>query len=475
MALRRKYIELTDHERRNFVKWTLGVGAALGLKPWKVFEVNEDILGPAHAQSAATVGYKHIHLDFSNGGLSWMTQMFPHTSQANDTGKSFYKTGQALPLADSNMLLSPDLHMFTNHPTKSVQAIICGNNETHTGAPNSVLQLPGGSNAIAYSAALMMSYPVLIPSVAIGQNLDNSFGAAPGAPTLTSVASADDFRGLFAQKSRSTGYVLNQDADNAKYGAYYRAMISLWAASKRATFTMPAKITKSALNIMSMQLADALAVNGADLNRYGVDVPGVDGNVTAMARAFITVAKAFSLNLVNQVVIRCSPNDPHQAFADGRSDSVPPVMSKVMDSLMDDLMGMALPGSASQKLGDQVIISASGDTYKNPNDPNGWGDGTPNNSNILYIIANKSMLNLKGWAGTIADGGNGTTLNQKFNPLTNAAVPIGMQGVPSLGDLARYAGTSLVTLINGGKAIPSLASQLPLGGSISPFINVVTQ
>ena len=49
MATRRRYIDIPDHARRDFIKWTIGLGAALGLRPWKVFEVQESVVGPAVA------------------------------------------------------------------------------------------------------------------------------------------------------------------------------------------------------------------------------------------------------------------------------------------------------------------------------------------------------------------------------------------------------------------------------------------
>ena len=51
--MRRKFIDIPDHARRDFIKWTVGLGAALGLRPWKVFEVTESIVGPAVAGTAA--------------------------------------------------------------------------------------------------------------------------------------------------------------------------------------------------------------------------------------------------------------------------------------------------------------------------------------------------------------------------------------------------------------------------------------
>src|SRR5438270_7792064 len=100
MATRRRYIDIPDHARRDFIKWTIGLGAALGLRPWKVFEVQESIVGPAVAAGAATSPVQRAVLNFwGNGSLSWATQLWPHTDQATLAGKSFYMTGKATPQA----------------------------------------------------------------------------------------------------------------------------------------------------------------------------------------------------------------------------------------------------------------------------------------------------------------------------------------------------------------------------------------
>ena len=93
---RNKFIDIPDHARRNFIKWSVGLGAALGLRPWKVFEVQESIVGPALAdQASCSPVNRSLHVIAGNGGFAWFTQLWPHADQATKAGASFYMTGKA--------------------------------------------------------------------------------------------------------------------------------------------------------------------------------------------------------------------------------------------------------------------------------------------------------------------------------------------------------------------------------------------
>ena len=71
MATRRRYIDIPDHARRDFIKWTIGLGAALGLRPWKVFEVQESVVGPAVAANASCSSVpRFVGFVCGNGGLA---------------------------------------------------------------------------------------------------------------------------------------------------------------------------------------------------------------------------------------------------------------------------------------------------------------------------------------------------------------------------------------------------------------------
>src|SRR4051794_33565006 len=94
--MRRRYIDIPDHARRDFIKWTIGLGAALGLRPWKVFEVQESLVGPAVAASASCASVNRlVGQVWGNGALSWMTLLWPHVAQATLGGNaSFHATGK---------------------------------------------------------------------------------------------------------------------------------------------------------------------------------------------------------------------------------------------------------------------------------------------------------------------------------------------------------------------------------------------
>src|SRR4051812_11902548 len=164
MNMRRKFIDIPDHARRDFVKWTVGLGAALGLRPWKVFEVTESIVGPAMAQSAScTPVNRTIHNIMGNGGFAWMTQLWPHLAQATTAGASFYATGQATDQAvaagDHPMKLGPAAPFAAYN--KKMTAFIAGTNETHTGNPQSAANVATGVRLFAAVAALQTASPTL--------------------------------------------------------------------------------------------------------------------------------------------------------------------------------------------------------------------------------------------------------------------------------------------------------------------------
>src|SRR5438445_361603 len=103
MATRRRYIDIPDHARRDFIKWTIGLGAALGLRPWKVFEVQESVVGPAVAANASCASVnRFVGFVMGNGGLAWNTQLWPHPGQATIAGAAFYATGKATAQANAS-------------------------------------------------------------------------------------------------------------------------------------------------------------------------------------------------------------------------------------------------------------------------------------------------------------------------------------------------------------------------------------
>lgn len=71
----------------------------------------------------------------------------------------------------------------------------------------------------------------------------------------------------------------------------------------------------------------------------------------------------------------------------------------------------------------------SGDTPKNPfgNDP--WNDGTPGNSNYLYVRSNGWLVS--GWFGALSEPSS----RIEFDPATGALAPTGTKGASQTGAL----------------------------------------
>jgi hypothetical protein len=419
MARRRHYIDLPDHQRRNFLKWTLGVGAALGLRPWKVFEINEDILGAAHAQSASCSPVnRFVGFNCGNGGFAWWTQLFPHTIQATRAGGPFYAIGQArdqmVEAGDHPMKVGPDAPQFGRW---GMTAFMAGTNETHTGQPDSASTIDAATSMFAAVAALQTASPTLVPAIRIG-NLP--YGNANGAPMVASVPNADGMVDLFNSASSVAGAALANPADAAVFEAYFKANLSLREAARLPTMVRPYATGKVSANLLGRNMADQLRPTPDDLTRYGV-VAGVPARIQAIGRALITAVKSFKLNLTSFVLAPWTADDPHGAFG---GDPAPTVrqLGRILSEFWKDLEREPDPLCAGKKLADNVIIAANGDTPKSTMQPDGWPDGSPNNSNWLYVAGNGYLR--RGWFGEI----NAQNQVVTWNPTTGQNVAGGQTG-----------------------------------------------
>jgi hypothetical protein len=411
MTMRRKYIDIPDHARRDFVKWTVGLGAALGLRPWKVFEVTESVVGPAVAGTAAcTPVNRTIHNIMGNGGFAWMTQLWPHLDQATKAGASFYATGQATDQAvdaeagDHAFKLGPAAPFQTFN--KKMTAFIAGTNETHTGAPQSAANVATGVRLFAAVAALQTASPTLVPAIGIG-NLP--YGTAAGAPAIASVPNPAGMVDIFNSAASTAGGLLANANDAALFEAYYKANLGLHAAASRPTLTKGLFTGKVSANLLGKNLASQLKPTATDLGRYGV-TSGTPAKLQAIANTLITAYKAFKLNLTSSVLLPGMNDDPHGAFADmGTLKSTVDMLGKIWDTFMSDMMAEPDPMCAGAKLGDNLVVTWSGDTPKTPLNPNGWGDGTPQNSNWIYVMGNGWLKS--GWFGQVKGDGTIETFN----------------------------------------------------------------
>jgi hypothetical protein len=458
MTMRRKFIDIPDHARRDFIKWTVGLGAALGLRPWKVFEVTESVVGPAMAQSAScqTVN-RTVHNIMGNGGFSWMTQLWPHADQATKAGASFYATGMATDQAagdgDHPMKLGPSAPFQAFN--KKMTAYLCGTNETHTGAPQSAANVATGVRLFAAVAALQTASPTLVPAIGIG-NLP--YGTAAGAPAIASVPNPGGMVDIFNSSASTAGGVLANANDAALFEAYYKANLSLHAAAARPTLTKGYLTGKVSANLLGKNLASQLKPTAQDLQRYGV-TSTTPAKLSMIANTLITTFKAFKLNLTSSVLLPGMNDDPHGAFADMNNlKSTVDSLGTMWNAFMTDLMSEPDPMCSGAKIGDNTIITWSGDTPKTPLNPSGWGDGTPQNSNWLYVMGNGLLK--AGWFGQVK--GDGTI--ETFNPSTGANVAGGQSAA-----MAGPAGAAVLYAV--AKGDMRRVNDFFRGGDISGLVN----
>jgi hypothetical protein len=429
---RRSYLDLPDHARRDFIKWTIGLGAALGLRPWKIFEVQESLVGPALADSASCASVNRlVSLVGGNGGLAWFTQLWPFAAQATAASASYLPTTnpnetkavtqkttqpQSASLAQNEhaLTLSPFAPSFGG---KKMTGIVCGTNLTHTLSPTTSITVGNGTSLFAAAAAMQTASPTLVPVITVGQL---PYGTATGAPAAAAVPNSQGMVDLFNSASSLAGGTLANSADAALFEAYYKANLSLRAAAARPTMTAGMVTGKVAANLLGKNLAPQLVPTATDLKRYGV-TSTTPTKLASIANTLITTAKAFTLNLTSHVMLPAMLDDPHGAFADpAASAQTAFALGQILDAFMTDVMAVDDPMCAGRKIGDNLVMTVHGDTFKNPFAPSGWGDGTPANSSILYVLGN-GYLN-PGWFGEAKEG---NTLDT-WDPATGANMTNGM-------------------------------------------------
>ena len=432
MATRRRYIDIPDHARRDFIKWSVGLGAALGLKPWKVFEVQESILGPAFAAGASGLAaLRMVSIIAGNGGQAWFTQLFPFAGIAADTANaqvSYYKPGMFAAqtpdptTGDTPLNLGMDAPAALKTYGKKMTQFVAGRNETHTGTPNSAAAVAGNVAMFAAAAAIQTAQPTLVPAIAIGTM---PFGTAAGAPALASVPNAQGVAGLFKSVAASAGQALEKPENAALFEAYFKANLALVRATGRPTRTRSLITAKAAANLLGKQLD--LAPSAGDLMRYAVDDATLAANGAAankgkllnIATVLIQTHKAFQQNLSSMVMLPAMNDDPHGAFTDmNLLTGTVKTLGLILNAFISDAMTAADPLDPTKKIGDNLVLTITGDTFKSPTNRNGWGDGTPDNSNRLVVYDGSGRL-AGGEFGTIDAAGK----TYSFDPTTGATLP----------------------------------------------------
>lgn len=398
-----------DLSRRAFIKWTVAAGAALGVSRSRVFEIIEKTAGKgvAHAASANPT-HRSIHFVAGNAGLAWFTQLIPipAVAAANNPSFSYHAPGQATLAAGTNkpLYIGPTSPFKNLAGARQWTAFVAGNNETHTNTPNSPGNL-NGSSIHAVATVLQRNTPTLIPVVSIN---NAAVGTAAGAPQVAAVNNAEAIVNLFNSAASQTGGLLARPANAQLYKAQFDAFAQLNRASTRPTQKSSYVTASSAASFLGTNLAEQLAITPADRAMYGVD-NNTPGNIRAVADAFIVATKAFAMGLMNAVTLPLLNNDPHGAFDGNTAGPTAQALKKVFDGFQTHA-SQTIDSATGQNIFNDVVITAVGDTYKTPFDRNGWNDGTPNNSNLVYVYGQGHIHT--GWHGNIPQGGGVQMINQ---------------------------------------------------------------
>lgn len=446
--------------RRDLIKWSLFAGAALGLARWKVYEVLEDTVGPAYAADAAChPTNRSVHIVAGNGGFAWFQLLWPHNdvAAAGNDQFAFHAPGQQTLAAgtDRPLTLAPESPFRAATGNKQITAFMAGGNETHRRDPITATNL-GGSSIIAISAAMQVTNPSVIPVVTIN---NVPFGNAPGAPRPSAVGSAEQFVGLFNSAASRSGGLLENAGDAGLYDAHYAAMASLNRAANRPTQTRAYGTAKTAARLLGTNLAGQLAITDADRLRYGID-GGTRNNVRELAENLIVTAKAFRMGLTSSVVMPAMNDDPHNAFNDMASlRSTAATLGRILDGFMADLASTQDASCAGTTLADNVVLTIHGDTPKNPRARSGWPDGTPSDSNWMYVYGN-GLLKTGWFGGVLRDG-----TVRGFDPATGAE-----NGATSR-ELAAPASAAVAYAVAKGdmRRVGDFARGVNIGGVVRPI------
>jgi hypothetical protein len=281
-----------------------------------------------------------------------------------------------------------------------------------------------------------------------------NFGAAPGAPQVTTVGGPTGMVELF--NSSASRALLDVPEDAALYEAYYKAFLGLNKAARRSTWQSQLNITKASANFLGKNLSLELTPTAADMTAYGID--GAPTNLFDLGYGLIVAARAFKRGLTNSVILPALRDDPHGAFNDMANLQLRlGILGKMLDAFMVDLGGTQDPVCTGKTLADTTVLTIHGDTPKTPRDRNAWPDGTPGNSNWMYILGQGYLKT--GWFG-------GITADQElgFNPATGDDV----LGQPASATAAAACGAVLFAVAQGDM---QRVNQFFNAGSISGIVN----
>jgi hypothetical protein len=442
-----KLKDMRGPERRNFLKFMSIAAAGFALERSKFLNFLADEGGTALAADACAETNRHVGIVAGGGNFCQWQLMWPLPDVAmamnpvfaySKIGEGFMHNGdkpyfQNGP-GDKPFYYGPDSPFVAGGvPTRPMSAFLVADPVVHHRKPlrqitiNGALPgnaqgaddgIAGGSVTLfAAIASLQRTTTSILPSIGVAPA---SLGAAPGAPALAVVPSADAMVDLF--NSAAARVILAAEKDKAVFETYYKAILGLREAAGRPTWSRELDIAKKAANLIGKNLSQQLMPSAMDLLNYGINemmaLPDAswysangDGGpakqrVVNMAKALIITKKAFALGLTNQVIIGTVPEaggangftDPHATFDDlAGAHNVIKYWGMALEKFYQDLATSPDPACTTKTLDKTVILTVHGDHPHDPLTRPGWKDSTPGNANWLYVMGNGYIPS--GWHG----------------------------------------------------------------------------
>lgn len=458
--------ELRGMERRAFLKWSGLVAALLGLDRTRYLESLHGLGGVALADGSskeARINYS-LHFVAGNGGLANWTLAFPMTEVAK-TANAVYSShapGKGVKATNGDptgeLYYSPEAAAVFNAQgkTRQMTAFLANNNQTHSGAPQAMIGQ--GASMIATCAAIQTASSALLPAIGVNAAL---YGTAPGAPAIAGVANAQGLVDLFNSAAAQT---LLKTPDSANLmEKYHKAFLGLNRTSASPIAKRHFDGSKVAVNLLGKQMADLLRPTAAEQAMFGIDAMAPN-NIRDQANSAITALKAFSLGLTRMLVLPSFNNDPHGMFAAG--DATALATSSYIAKLFDGIfkLGDTLTDPKSgKKLSDKLVVTVHGDTMKNPFQRGGWPDGTPQNTNVMYVLG-QGYIKQK-WFGGFPAG----TTPMAYNPETGATVAMADAGAVTGANAFASASAAVAFAVSGGDM--AAVNAVYRGPSIAGLVN----
>jgi hypothetical protein len=443
------FSNLRSLERRQFLKWSSMMATLLGVERARHLEVLHKLGGYALADTQSAAAKIGVNVNFvaGNGGLANWTLVFPVSGVAT-TANAQYSShapgkGVKSALTDKNFWYSPEMApVFASRPkSQQVTAYVAGINQAHTGTPAQMLG--AGNSLVASLASIQLASTTLIPSLIVGQN-GQLFGAAAGAPAPAVVPNAQGIVGIFSSEASKT--LLATESNAKMMEQYHRSFTQLQAASRSPTAARGFASGKVAVKLLGEKVGTQLVPSTAELALYGIDGT-TPGSVRNMATALITSMKAMALGLTNQISMPSFNDDPHGMFAGGDANAmaVSVALAKMVDGMWKHGDTLVHPASG-RKISEKMLVTITGDTTKEHFARDGWGDGSPNNTNIMYVIGSNGGYLKNGWFGDIPSD----PVVMDFDPVAGTTVARGAAGSVSGAGAFASAASAVAYAIAGG-------------------------